>query len=356
MRRQKNYLSDLARGLEPYVPGEQPRGRRYIKLNTNESPFSPAPGVVVAVQAEAARLRLYPDPGSADLCKALAKLHDVKPEQVFVGNGSDEVLAFAFQAFFAGRALRSVDITYSFYPVYARLFGVEYETVPVREDFSIDPAGLCGDFGVVLANPNAPTSRALPLAEVRRIAESCQQHGKVLLVDEAYVAFGGESALPLLASMDNVLVVRTLSKAHALAGLRVGYAMGHPGLIEGLNRVKNSFNSYPVDRLAQVAALAAVFDTAYFDRCVAAILATRERVSARLEAMGFTVMPSAANFLFASHPAHLGTALQTGLRGRGILVRRFDGPRIADWLRITIGSDEEMDKVLEELGELMKEL
>ncbi len=349
------YLSELAQNLEPYVPGEQPRGRRYIKLNTNESPFSPAPGVIPALQAEAAQLRLYPDPASAELCKALAAQHGLKPNQLFIGNGSDEVLAFAFQAFFAGRALRSVDITYSFYPVYARLFSVDYETAPVCADFSIDPETLCGDFGVVLANPNAPTSRALALDDVRRIAEACRSHDHVLLVDEAYVAFGGESALPLLAELDNVLIVRTLSKAHALAGLRVGYALGHPALIDGLNRVKNSFNSYPVDRLAQAAALAAINDVPYFERCVAAIRATRERTAAALRVLGFTVLPSAANFLFVRHPAHLGTALQAGLRGRGILVRRFDSPRIADWLRITIGSDEEMDKVLQELAGIIEE-
>ncbi len=340
------YLSDLAARLTPYVPGEQPKDRSYIKLNTNESPFSPAPGVLAAVQGEVGRLQLYPDPTSAALREALARLHGLRAEQVFVGNGSDEVLAFAFQAFFAGGPLRSVDITYSFYPVYARLYGVQYETAPLREDFSIAPESLCGDFPVVLANPNAPTSRAMPLCGIRRIAESCRAHGRVLLVDEAYIAFGGEEAVPLIAEFDNLLVVRTFSKAYALAGMRVGYALGHPALIDGLNRVKDSFNSYPLDRLAQAAAVAAAEDVPYFERCVAAVCATRARFAAGLEEMGFIVLPSAANFVFARHPAHSGEALQAGLRGRGILVRRFGAPRIADWLRITIGGDGEMEQVL----------
>jgi histidinol-phosphate aminotransferase len=346
MGKHTRYLSGLAASLEPYVPGEQPRERRYIKLNTNESPFSPSPGVIIAVQAEAAQLRLYPDPAVTELRKALAKHHSLLPEQVFVGNGSDEVLAFAFQAFFAGAPLRSVDITYSFYPVFAQLFGVAYETSPVRADFSSDPETLLGDSGVVLANPNAPTSRAMPLEEIRRIAESCREHGRVLVVDEAYAAFGGESAVPLLATMDNLVVVRTFSKAHALAGMRVGYALGHAALIEGLERVKNCFNSYTVNRLAQAAALAALADTAYFERCVITLRATRKRCAARLAELGFEVMPSATNFLFARHPAHPGAELQASLRERGVLVRRFDTPRIGDWLRITIGTDEEMDKVL----------
>lgn len=353
MTAQCTYWSPLAAGLKPYVPGEQPRDRRYIKLNTNESPFAPAPGVEPAVRAAAADLQLYPDPQATELCAALAALHHVHSDQVFVGNGSDEVLAFAFQAFFGGRTLRSVDITYSFYPVYAQLYGIDYQTVPVREDFSIDAASLCGDCAVVLASPNAPTSRAMPLSDIRRIAESCRAHGHVLLVDEAYAAFGGESAIALLPEFDNVLVVRTFSKAHALAGLRVGYALGHPALIEALQRVKNCFNSYTVDRLAQAAAVAAVEDAAYFDRCVGKICATREGVTRKMLAMGFLVQPSAANFLFVRHPSRTGTALQAGLRERGILVRRFDAPRIADWLRISIGTEDEMEAVGKALAEIL---
>lgn len=347
MKEQPGYLSGLALDLRPWTAGEQPRSRRYIKLNTNESPFSPAPGVITAVQAEAAQLRLYPDPACGALRKALADMHNAKPEQLFVGGGADEVLAFAFQAFFAGGAVRGLDVSYPFFPILSRLTGVAYEAVPVAEDFTIDPDALCGgDFGVALANPNAPTSRALPLSALRTIAESCRSHGRVLLVDEAYIAFGGESALPFLEEMDNVVIVRTFSKAYALAGLRVGYAMAHSALIEGLNRVKNSFNPHGVSRLAQAAALAAVADTAYAERCVAAIRTTRMRFAAGLKAMGFSVMPSDTNFVFVCHPAHRGNALQAALRSRGILVRRFDEPRIADWLRVTIGNDEEMSKAL----------
>lgn len=354
MTAQCTYWSPLAAGLKPYVPGEQPRDRRYIKLNTNESPFAPAPGVEPAVRKAAADLYLYPDPQATDLCAALAALHGVSSTQVFVGNGSDEVLAFAFQAFFGGRALRSVDITYSFYPVYAQLYGIDYRTVPVREDFSIDAHSLLGDFAVVLANPNAPTSRAMPLEDIRRIAESCRAHGHALLVDEAYAAFGGESAIALLPEFDNVLVVRTFSKAHALAGLRVGYALGHPALIEALERVKNCFNSYTVDRLAQAAAVAAVQDVAYFDRCVAEVCQIRDHVTQQMLEMGFAVQPSAANFLFVKHPAHTGAALQAGLRERGILVRRFDAPHIADWLRISIGTADEMHTVQAALAEILR--
>jgi len=347
MRKQRKYLSEWTQALQPWIPGEQPRGRRYIKLNTNESPFSPAPGVITALQAEAAQLRLYPDPTCAALRKALAGLHGIAPEGIFVGNGANEALAFCFAAFFAGGAVRGADISYGFFATLAKLCGTAYHTVPVLEDFSIDPDSLCGgNFGVALANPNTPTSRALPRGGLRSIAESCAAQGKVLLVDEAYISFGGESALPLLETLDNVVIVRTFSKAYALAGLRVGYAMAHPALIEGLNKVRNSFNPHGVDRLAQAAALAAVYDTAYAERCVAAVCAARLRFASGLKAMGFTVLPSDANFVFARHPNHRGDALQSALRSKGILVRRFDEPRIVDWLRITIGNDEEMDKAI----------
>ena len=347
------YLSGLAAGVRPYVPGEQPKDRRYIKLNTNESPFPPAPGVAAAIAAQAGQLNLYPDPDAAALCAALAAHHGLEAAQVFVGNGSDEVLAFAFQAFFSGRALCAPDLTYSFYPVYAALYGVDYREVPVRADFSIDPdALLCGE-AVILANPNAPTSRALPLADIRRMAVHCRDHGRLLLVDEAYAAFGGESAIPLIASFDNLLVVRTFSKSHALAGLRVGYALGQPPLIDGLNRIKNCVNSYTVDSLAQAAAAAALADDAYLARCVAAVTATRDRCAARMTALGFTVLPSAANFLFVRHPAHAGASLQAALRACGVLVRRFATPRTQDWLRVSIGTDAEMDAVLAALAEIL---
>ncbi len=350
---EQKYFSEIAAAVKPYVPGEQPKDRRYIKLNTNENPYPPAPGVLEAVREAVQALRLYPDPESDALCEALALSHGVPREQVFVGNGSDEVLAFAYQAFFAGKKLRSTDLAYSFYPVYARLYGVDYDTVPVREDFSIDADSLCADRAVILANPNAPTSRALTAEEVERICAHCRDNGQLLLVDEAYCAFGGESVIPLIDTYDNLLVVRTFSKAHALAGLRVGYALGQPHLIDGLNRIKNSFNSYPLDRLAQAAAVAAVQDAAYFDAQVARVVATRDRVAQAMTGLGFVVMPSAANFLFAMHPQHAGKALQQALRERGILVRRFDAPRIAEWLRITIGTDEDMNKVIAELQKIL---
>ncbi|MCL2811598.1 MAG: aminotransferase class I/II-fold pyridoxal phosphate-dependent enzyme [Clostridia bacterium] len=352
-RKQRKYLSDWAQSLEPWTPGELPRGRRYVKLNTNESPFSPAPGVITALQAEAAQLRLYPDPACIALRKSLAELHGIKPEQIFVGNGANEVLAFCFAAFFAGATVRGADISYAFFHTLARLSATTYQTAPVLSNFSIDPGSLCGGAGVVLANPNAPTSLALPPGALRHIAENCAAHGSVLLVDEAYINFGGESALPLLDTLDNVVAVRTFSKAYALAGQRVGYAMAHPALIEGLHKVQKSFNPHGVDRLAQATALAAISDTAYTERCVAAVRAARLDFSNGLQEMGFSVLPSDANFVFARHPNHQGEALQASLRGQGILVRRFSEPRIADWLRITIGNNEEMGKTLNALKSMM---
>lgn len=348
------YESELALSLSPYVAGEQPKGRTFIKLNTNENPYPPSPRVGEALTGLADTLRLYPDMETTALREAIARVNGLDPDQVFCGNGSDEVLAFAFAAFFAGKELVSADITYSFYPVYGQLFGVRYETVPLRADYTVDTEGLMRGYPVALANPNAPTGIFLPLSEVRRLAEHCRAHGAVLLVDEAYAAFAPETAVPLLREFDNLLIVRTFSKSHALAGMRVGYALGSTRLIDALRRVRDSFNSYPVDRLAQAAAEAAVLDTAYTETATRRIVASRDRCREALLAAGIEVLPSATNFLFIRADGTDAGHVQRALRAEGILVRHFTAPRLKAWLRVTVGTEEDMEKVTEALIRLIR--
>jgi histidinol-phosphate aminotransferase len=326
--------------LSPYVPGEQPRVDGLVKLNTNENPYDPSPHVVEAIVREAAqRLRLYPEPESDSVRGAVSRRFGVSPEQVFVGNGSDEVLAHIFRALLKHeRPILFPDVTYSFYPVFAQLHEIAYETVAldaqfrVRVDDYLRPNG-----GIVLANPNAPTGSALPVSEIERLLRG--NRDSVVVVDEAYVDFGAESAVPLVGRHDNLLVVHTLSKARSLAGLRVGFALGHPELIEGLGRVKNSFNSYPLDRLAIAGAVAALEDQDHFERTRRSIMITRATVAEGLSELGFEVLPSCANFVFARHPRHDARALLRSLREEGILVRHFPAPRIEQFLRISIGTD-----------------
>ncbi len=297
------YWSPLLQRLAPYVPGEQPQDRAYIKLNTNENPYPPSPRVMAAIQAvDGERLRRYPDPESVALSRALARHFSVAPENVFVGNGSDEVLAHSFQAFFKnGRPVLFPEISYSFYPVYCRLYDIDYQCVPLDDDLAVDIDGFrTGNGGLIFPNPNAPTGMLLPL---RAIETLCRRHAEsVVIVDEAYIDFGGESAIPLTRRHENLLVVQTFSKSRSLAGLRLGYAIGQRELIAGLKRVKNSFNSYPIDSVAQAAAIAALY---------------------------------------------------RGLKARGILVRHFDKAKIEDYLRITVGSDEECRQLLAALAELL---
>lgn len=352
----KEFWSDRIRSLTPYTPGEQPKGRKFIKLNTNENPYPPSPKALAAIQANTdASLRLYSDPDAADLRAAIAKTYSVKPEQVFVGNGSDEVLAFAFQAFYSeGAEIVFPDITYSFYPVYANMFGICYRTVPLKDDFTVPVDALCGgNDGVVIANPNAPTGMELPQSEIRRILEA--NPNVVVIVDEAYVDFGGESVLPLIEEYPNLLVVQTFSKSRALAGLRVGFAFGCENLIQALNCVKNSINSYTLDRLALAGAAASVADKEYFDVRCAKVMATRERTTEELRKQGFTVYPSKTNFIFVSHPVVPAKELFAGLREKGILVRYFAQPRIDNCLRVSIGTDEEMNAFLTAMRELTAE-
>lgn len=351
----KELWSKRCRDLVPYVPGEQPQGRKFIKLNTNENPYPPSRMVLQAIQDAAADLRLYPDPSCKALREAIAQDQGIKSGQVFVGNGSDEVLSLAFAAFFdPDRPVRFADITYSFYPVFAAFYGLTYEEIPLDENFSLPVKPFlepCG--GVVIANPNAPTGREMEFCDLRSIIEADPK--RVVIVDEAYVDFGARSAVELIDRCPNLLVVRTFSKSCSLAGLRVGYAMGNENLIAALNTVKDSFNSYPVDRLAQAGAVGAIRDKEYFRATLSKINATRSSTSNELRKMGFTVCDSSANFLFAGHEKVPGKVLLDGLRDRGILVRWWDKPRIRDYLRITIGTEEDMKALCKAMREILAE-
>lgn len=338
--------------LHPYAPGEQPAVWDVLKLNANECPYPPAPGVVDAICAAASDLRFYPSSDSRELREALAKYHGVETNQVFVGNGSDEVLAHCFRAFFQQeKPLLYPDISYSFYPVYAGLFGITARTVALDDAFRIDPADYKGENGgVIFPNPNAPTGQLLALSAVAQIAE--QNVGCAVVVDEAYIDFGGESATALLDTHANVLVTRTFSKSRALAGLRAGYAVGSAELIDGLTRVKDSFNSYPLDRLAQAAATASVQDDAYFRAQCARVVASRDRLTSALDKLGFETLPSAANFVFTRPHSRPAAVLAAELRQAGILVRHFDAPRVRDFLRISVGSESACERLIEALGQL----
>ncbi|HEV7817091.1 MAG TPA: histidinol-phosphate transaminase [Janthinobacterium sp.] len=346
--------SPRVRELTPYVPGEQPRVQNLIKLNTNENPYGPSPHVLEAIRAEAdQRLRLYPDPDSSALKAAIAAYYDVAPAEVFVGNGSDEVLAHAFHAFFVqDQAIIFPEVTYSFYPVYCRLYGIAYETIALDEGMGIgaaDYARPCG--GVVIANPNAPTGIPLALDQIERIVAA--QPERVVLVDEAYVDFGGQSAVGLVKKYPNLLIVQTFSKSRSLAGLRVGFAIGDKALIEGLERVKNSFNSYPLGRPVVAGAVAAIEDEAYFQEKRQLLIATRDALAEKLKGLGFFVCPSATNFLFARHPRHAAAGLAAQLRARAILVRHFSQPGIENFLRISIGTEAECAALHAALAELL---
>ena len=346
----KEFWSKRIRDAVPYVPGEQPKDRKFIKLNTNENPYPPSPKVAGAIAAAANEtLRLYPDPECSALRQAVAKREGLKPEQVFCANGSDEALAFAFQAFFdPEREIVFPRITYSFYPVYTNYFGLKCREVPMNPDFS-DPVDLlCGsNGGVVLCNPNAPTGIAVGLDVVEEILKA--NPDVVVVVDEAYVDFGADSAVPLIDRYPNLLVVQTASKSRALAGLRVGWAMGNENLINGLRCVRDSINSYTVDRLAMVGAAAAIEDEAYFQTMRSKVMATREWTAKALKENGFTVLDSKTNFLFVSHPGRPAKEMRDSLRAQGILVRWWSDPLISNWLRITVGTDEEMVALIEAL-------
>ena len=346
----KEFWSARIRDAVPYVPGEQPKNRKFIKLNTNENPYPPSPKVLEAIKTAANdSLRLYPDPECTALREAIAQREGLMPEQVFCSNGSDEVLAFAFQAFFdPGKEIVCPKITYSFYPVYTNYFGLKCREVPMNPDFS-DPIDLlCGNNGgVVLCNPNAPTGIAVALDVVEKVLKA--NPDVVVVVDEAYVDFGADSAVSLIDRYPNLLVIQTASKSRALAGLRVGWAMGSENLMNGLRCVRDSMNSYTVDRIAMAGAIAAIQDETYFQNACKQVIKTREWASNALKEIGFTVLDSQSNFLFVSHPEKPAKALLDYLRKQGILVRWWNNPLIDNWLRITIGTDEEMAALIQAL-------
>ena len=351
------FWSPVVQTLTPYIPGEQPQMQRLVKLNTNESPYGPSPKALVAINSlNNEDLRLYPDPEGVALKKAIATLHGLNPNQVFLGNGSDEVLAHVFAGLLKqNKPVQFPDITYSFYPVYCKLFGIDYQTVPLGPEFEIDLSNYkMPNGGIIFPNPNAPTGRAIARAEIEKLL--ARNPDSVLVIDEAYVDYGTESCIPLLRGdkcPENLLVVHTLSKSRALAGLRVGFALGHPSLIEGLERVKNSFNSYPLGRLAQAGAVAAIEDQAHLEASSHKVMQTREKLVAQLKALGFETLPSTANFIFTRHPQHAGAKLYQALRDRGIIVRHFKSPRIEEFLRITIGTDEQSNELVTALQEIL---
>ena len=347
------FWSSVVHGLSPYVPGEQPKLDSLIKLNTNESPYEPSPRVLAAIASAMDRLRLYPDPRATRLRDAIAARYDVTSDEVFVGNGSDEVLAHIFPALLKHDApLLFPDVTYSFYPVYCRLYGIRYEEVPLDDAMRVQVADFrrpCG--AIILANPNAPTGIALPRDAIEALVT--EHPDRVVVIDEAYVDFGAESVVPLVARHDNLLIVQTLSKSRALAGLRVGFAIGQRPLIEALERVKDSFNSYPLDCLAIAGAVAAVEDDAWFRETRERIVASREALARGLSELGFEVLPSAANFVFARHHDHGGAGLAAQLRQHGILVRHFQKSRIVDFLRISVGTEDQCRRLLAVLRRLI---
>jgi histidinol-phosphate aminotransferase len=352
------YWSPIVKQLKPYTPGEQPKIDRLIKLNTNENPYGPSPLAIEAMQlALGDGLHLYPDPNAEQLKCAIAEQHaqhGITSAHVFVGNGSDEVLAHAFNALLQHEnPVLFPDISYSFYQSYCSLYQIDYLTVPLAADFAIRIDDYIGrrNGGIVLCNPNAPTGCLLALSEVERMVAG--HPGSVILVDEAYIDFGGTSAIELVAAYPNLLVVQTLSKSRSLAGLRVGFAIGHPDLIDAMERVKNSFNSYPLDRIALAGATAAMRDVMHFQRTTQAVIASRALLTAGLAQLDFDVLPSAANFVFARHPRHEARGIAATLRANGILVRHFEGDRIADFLRISVGTDAAGSVLLDVLGDAL---
>ena len=347
-------FKDNIRKVTPYTPGEQPQ-RKVIKLNTNESPYPPSPRVVEAMRGlKASKLRLYPDPDCRELRETLAEEYGLEPEQVFVGVGSDDVLSMCFLTYFAGKKpILFNDITYSFYEVWADVYRIPFETVPLREDFSFDPAGfLRENGGIVLCNPNAPTSLEADMADIEKVV--AENRDSVVLIDEAYVDFGGRTALPLLAKYPNVVIVRTMSKSRALAGMRVGYAFGSKELIRALHDVKFSVNSYTLNMPALAAGVAAANDREYFEETVDRVLVTREKTKEALRAFGFTVLESRTNFLFVRPPAAVSAAeLFEKLKGKDIYVRYFNKPKLSEYLRITVGTDAEMQQFLKVLQDIL---
>ena len=344
----------MVKRTEPYVPGEQVNQQDIVKLNTNENPYPPSPKVMEAIRGEMERnLQLYPSPTADDLRETIGRQYGLTADEVFVGNGSDEVLAFSFMAFFEpGQPIRFPDVTYSFYPVYAKLFDIPYEEVPLNEDFTLQiDKFFQSEGGVILPNPNAPTSLYAELDLIEEIVKN--NPDQVVIIDEAYIDFASKSAAELIQQYDNLLVVQTTSKSRSLAGLRVGFAMGNRSLIDALIRIKDSFNSYTLDRLGTCRSQAAFEDEAYFKEITAKIIATRNETTVALKQLGFTVLPSQANFVFACHETVSAERLYNELKKEGILVRYFNKPGIDNYLRMTIGTDEQMERLVVKLTEIL---
>ncbi len=349
------YANDRVAALDAYVPGEQPRDMKYIKLNTNESPFPPSPLVTARLSGEEARFNLYPDPTCASLAAAVSATYGVKDENLIFTNGSDEILNFALLAFCDGsRGLVFPDITYGLYPVLCEMYGIPYRKIPVGDDFSVNPRDYCGvRQNVIIANPNAPTGLCLPVSDIEMIVKS--NPGNVVIIDEAYIAFGGESCVKLVGKYENLLVTRTFSKSHSLAGARLGMGIGSLVLIKYLHKVKYSFNAYSINRMTLLAGTAAIEDEGYYNANCQIIAATRERIRAALESLGFSVTDTKTNFLFAKSSKITGAELYEKLKRRGILIRHFYAPRIADFNRITVGTDEQMDAFISAVKEILIE-
>ena len=351
----KNFLSDKAKSIEPYTPGEQPKDKKYIKLNTNESPYPPSPNVKkVITESSFDDLRLYPDPNVSDLKKEISKLYNIKENNIFIGNGSDEILAFSFMAFFnRGDKVYYPNITYSFYSVYSSLFDLNEQKIHLKDDFTIDINNYKNlDSGIFIANPNAPTGLLLSLKEIEEILINNKDN--IVIIDEAYIDFGGESAYKLIDKYCNLLVIQTFSKSRALAGMRLGFAIGDENLIQGLKNIKYSFNSYTINRLSILAAIEAIKDKKYFEESVNKIINTRERMKIQLKELDFKVLDSKSNFLFISHKNMFTEKLYLKLRDNGILVRYFKSNIIDNYIRVTIGTDEEMDAFIKKLKEILK--
>lgn len=348
------YWSDFVKQLQPYTPGEQPKISNLTKLNTNENPYGPSSEALAAMQRLLNEdLRLYPPPNADDLKDSIANYYGLEAGQVFVGNGSDEVLAHVFNGLLKQDApLLFPDISYSFYPVFCQLYDIQFSKIPLADDFSIDisdyqrPNG-----GIIFPNPNAPTGRLLDLQVIEQLLRA--NSDSVVVVDEAYIDFGGVSAVPLIAQYDNLLVVHTMSKSRSLAGMRIGYAMGNAELIEGLERVKNSFNSYPLGHLQIAAAVASFNDQDYFEQTTARVIASREQLTEQLQELNFEVLPSKANFVFARHQQQNAEQLASELRSRGIIVRHFKQERIDQFLRITLGSEQQNQLLVQVLTEIL---
>ncbi|AMQ05618.1 histidinol-phosphate transaminase [Sporosarcina psychrophila] len=348
------FWSSMVKRTEPYVPGEQIEQKDIVKLNTNENPYPPSPKVIAAIQQEMGRnLQLYPSPTATELRETIGLQYGLTAEEVFVGNGSDEVLAFSFMAFFEpGKPIRFPDVTYSFYPVYAKLFDIPYEEVPLNKDFTLPVDNYFqSEGGVILPNPNAPTSIYAELEHIDEIVKN--NPDQVVIIDEAYIDFASKSATELIRKYDNVLVVQTTSKSRSLAGLRVGFAMGAPSLIAALIRIKDSFNSYTLDRLALVGAKAAFEDEDYFEKTTQKIIATREKMNETLQQLNFNVLPSQANFVFTSHQTVPAEFLYNELKKEGVLVRYFNKPGIDNYLRITVGTDKQVERLVEKLTDIL---